>query len=83
MVTIQADEEGGAGVLLGNAAGNDANHALMPAFVGQDDCLWGCSGGEHGHCLLVNFGFHTLPLAVQLAQLVGNLSSPLRVLGEE
>ena len=73
VVTVQTDEEGGAGVFLRNAAGDDAHHALMPALVRQNDCLRGLAAGQHGYGLLVDFRFHRLSLPVQIAQRLGYL----------
>ena len=83
VLTVQTDQEGGTGVFLGNAAGNDANHALMPAFVRQHNGLRGLPGGQHGHGLLVDLRFHSLPLAVQGAQRLGNFRSPFGVIGQK
>ena len=83
VLAVQTDQEGGAGVFLGNAAGHDAHHALMPAFIRQHDGLRGLAHGQHGHGLPVNFRLHGLPLPVQLAQSPGGLGGLVRVVGEK
>ncbi len=83
VVPIQADEKGRTGEFLGDAAGHDANHALVPALVGQDDGLRRLSGGQHLNGLAVDFRLHGLALAVELAQGLGKLRGPAGVVGEK
>ena len=64
MIPIQTDQEGGAAEFLRDTAGHDANHTLMPAFVRKDDGFGGSALRQHGNGLIVNTGFHILPLTV-------------------
>ena len=83
MIAVQADQESGTGKFLGNPTGHNANHALVPAFIRKNNGFRGPSGGEHGYRLTVNFRFHSLPLAVQFAQLTGHILGFGRIFRQE
>ena len=83
VVAVQTDQESRAGKFLGNAAGNDAHHSLMPVLVCQDNGLRGLPGGEHGNGLPVDLRLHCLPLAVQVAKGLGHRRCPLGILGQK
>ena len=55
VLPVQADEKGGAGKFLGNAAGDNAHHALMPALIGQHNGIGQTALGQHIDGLLINF----------------------------
>ena len=68
MLTVQTYQEGWTAEFFGNTAGNDTYHTLVPAFFCQHD-----GGGllplrQHMYSLVIDLRFHTLPLAVHLAQ---------------
>ena len=73
VLAVQADQEGGAAVFFRDAAGHDAHHTLVPAFVCQHDGLRLLAGRQHADGLLENFRFHGLALPVQFAQGLGQL----------
>ena len=80
---VQADQEGGAGKLLGNPAGHNAHHALMPSLVRQHDCLGGRPLRQHGNGGRIDVGFNLLTLTVQLAELGRHFPGMAFVLGQE
>ena len=80
----QMDHEAGTGVLLTQAGGHDAHHPLMPAAVGQYKGVpfLGRHFLDHGDGLGVDLLLHGLALAVELAQLAGQLPGQNRVLAQ-
>ena len=79
MIAVQANQEGGAAIFFRNAARYDTNHALVPAFVCQNDGIGDLTFREHGNGICINLGFHLLPLSVQLAQGPGQFFRPDRI----
>lgn len=74
---VQTDHKGGAGILLAQAGGHDAHHPLVPLRVGQDNGPLLGLVVQALDALLKNLSLNVLPLPVELAQLLGQLLSPL------
>ena len=83
LLAVQADEVGRAAEFLGQAGGHNADDALVPALAGQDDGVAGLVSRQHGQRLLVDLRLHLLALAVELAELAGELLGSGFVPGEE
>ena len=80
---IQADQKGRTVVFLGQAGGDDADHALVPGLPRQHD-----GGGlgvraEHGGGLLIDACLHLLPVAVEAAEDGGKALGLGRVLRQK
>ena len=68
LLPVQADQERRAAELLRHPRGHNADHALVPFLIRQDDCLRRLPRRQHRDGLAVDFRFNFLPLTVQPAQ---------------
>jgi len=73
LLAVETDEKRRAAVFLGQARGDDADHALMPGLVREDDGLRHFSGRQHRERVAVDAALDLLPLAVELAEPRGEL----------
>ena len=82
-VAVHADQEGGAVVLLRQAGGHDAHHALVPGLPCQDDGLGLGIRPQHFGGLLIDHSLHLLPLPIEPAEIRCQSLGLVGVLGQK